>query len=80
MPNLIDGTFASDLKKALASVTDSMNTVKEALLKEVQGMSDDVLANGQASVMKVREQRKAAREMFTDILGNEVASSETGEQ
>lgn len=80
MPNLIDGTFASDLKAAMLEVTSTMDTVKQALLKEVRGMADDVVANGQASVQKIKDQRQTARDMFTDILGNEVAGSSEGER
>lgn len=80
MPSLIDGTFSSDLKAAMLEVTTSMDTVKQALLKEVRGMADDVVANGHASVQKIKDQRQAARAMFTDILGNEVAGSSEGER
>lgn len=62
-----------NLDATLAKIATTMSKVQTKLEAELEGLAQDIEANGEASVQKVRAHRKATNDAFGTILGNEMA-------
>ena len=59
----------------MADIRQAKDDIRNAVHSELKGMADDLRANGRILVEKVKSERKAARDEFGDLLGNEIVDS-----
>jgi hypothetical protein len=54
--------------------------VQAQMAAELQGMADDIKANGTLAIKKVRDERAETNAAFADLLGNEMAGTGANEE
>jgi uncharacterized protein (DUF3084 family) len=69
---ITDGEPLLSMKDLVADIRAAKNEFRTALQAELSGMAADIRANAAAAVGKVRQERKAVRDEFTELLGNEI--------
>lgn len=72
---ITDGEPLLSMKDLLADIRAAKNEFRTGIQKELAGMAADVRANGALAIDKVRVERKAVRDEFTELLGNEIADT-----
>lgn len=60
---------------------DDIRAAKEefrlGVQRELTDMAKEIRANGAAAVRKVQDERRAVRDEFAELLGNEIETSDT---
>lgn len=69
---ITDGEPLLSMKDLIADIKAAKNEFRSGIQSELQGMASDIRANAAAAIGKVRQERKAVRDEFTGLLGNEI--------
>jgi hypothetical protein len=72
---ITDGQPIFSISDIVAEIKSIKNDIGVKVRAELAGMRDDLKANGDLLVGKVRTERTAAREEFTAMLGNEIVDT-----
>ena len=59
------------LEEAKDNIRKATESLRQEIAEELNGLADDIRANGKLVVQKVREERADTRAHFDDLLGNE---------
>jgi hypothetical protein len=77
---ITDGEPLLSMKDLLDDIRAAKNEFRTGIQTELKGMASDIRANSAAAIGKVRAERKAARDEFADLLGNEIVDTSQGER
>ena len=72
---ITDGEPLLSMKDLIADIKAAKNEFRAGIQTELQGMAADVRANAAVAIGKVKAERKAVRDEFTDLLGNEIVDT-----
>ena len=72
---ITDGEPLLSMKDLIADIKAAKNDFRAGIQKELTGMAADIRANAAAAIGKVQTERKAVRDEFTDLLGNEIVDT-----
>lgn len=72
---ITDGEPILSISDLVADIKAAKNEFRIGIQKELQGMANDIRANGQLAVHKVRQERKSVRDEMTGLLGNEIVDT-----
>lgn len=72
---ITDGEPLLSMKDLIADIKAAKNEFRIGIQKELTGMAADIRANAASAIGKVQTERKAVRDEFTDLLGNEIVDS-----
>lgn len=72
---ITDGEPLLSMKDLIADIKAAKNEFRTGIQTELQGMASDIRANAAAAIGKVKVERKAVRDEFTDLLGNEIVDT-----
>ena len=72
---ITDGEPLLSMKDLIADIKAAKNEFRAAIHTELRGMANDIRANGAIAVGKVRDERKAARDEFAELVGNEIVDT-----
>jgi hypothetical protein len=72
---ITDGEPILSISDLVAEVRKAKNEFRTGIQKELQGMANDIRANGEVAIHKVRGERKAIRDEMTGLLGNEIVDT-----
>lgn len=75
MPEVGGKSLTGGLRAMMDEVRKTAADVQAQLSSELQGMADDIKANGQLAIKKVRDERAETNQAFSDLLGNELAGT-----
>jgi len=73
---ITDGEPLLSMKDLIADIKAAKNEFRSGIQTQLLGMAADIRANGAAAIGKVLEERKAVRDEFTGLLGNEIVDSQ----
>lgn len=76
---ITDGEPLLSMKDLIADIKAAKNEFRTSIHTELRGMANDIRANAAVAVGKVRVERKAVRDEFTDLLGNEIVDTSQDE-
>lgn len=72
---ITDGEPLLSMKDLIADIKAAKNEFRTGIQTELAGMAADIRANAAAAIGKVQGERKAVRDEFTDLLGNEIVDT-----
>ncbi len=72
---ITDGEPLLSISDLVADVRAAKDEFRLGVKAELAGMARDIRANGAAAISKVREERRAIRDEFTQLLGNEIVDT-----
>ena len=75
MPEVGGKSLTGGLRSMMEGVRKTAADVQAQLAAELQGMSEDIRANGALAIKKVRDERAETNAAFSDLLGNEMAGT-----
>lgn len=80
MPEVGGKSLTGGLRALMEGVRKTAADVQAQMATELQGMADDIKANGQLAIKKVRDERAETNAAFADLLGNEMAGTGANEE
>lgn len=69
---ITDGKPLVSIKDLVADIAAAKDEFRFGLQRELTDMAKEIRANGQASIRKVQDERRAVRNEFSELLGNEI--------
>lgn len=72
---ITDGQPILSISDLVADIRAAKEEFRIGIQRELQGMANDIRANGVVAVKKVRDERRNARDEIAGLLGNEIVDT-----